>query len=192
MFSARRSCWFSGRTGAGSLAHGEDTLRGACHPGQHAGQHAEHQGDGDDRSGPRDVEVVEIVVESDQQRLREADVLGGDDESQREGAQHEDADRDERTDDDGLGVVARRILHVHHVNAHHLHTRIEEEDAAGQHEVVEFRQVGEEALRHVHMVVPAGRDVDDAEDDQQSRGMIVPIIPPHLLIFPTHPRPGAR
>ena len=47
------------------LAHGEDTLRGTRHPRQHACQHAEHQGDGDDRAGPRNVEVVEVVVEPD-------------------------------------------------------------------------------------------------------------------------------
>ena len=113
---------------------------------------------------------MEIVVEAHQQRLREADVLGRDDEAQRESTQHEDADRYERTDDDGLGVVPRRVLHVHDVYTHHLHTRIEQEDTAGQHQVVEFRQVGEETLRHVHVVVSAGRNVDDAQQDQQASG----------------------
>ena len=116
------------------------------------------------------MQVVEVVVEAHQQRLRQADVLCGNDEAQREGAQHEDADRDQRTDDDCLGVVLRRVLYVHDVYAHHLHTRIEEEDAAGQHKVVELREVGEESLRHVHVVVAAGRNVDDAQQDQQTRG----------------------
>lgn len=152
------------------LAHGVDTLRGAGHPGEHAGQHAEHQRHGDDGRGPRHVQVAEVVVEADEQRLRQADVLGRDDEAQREGAQHEDADRDERADDDGARVVARRIAHLHHVDAHHLHAGVEEEDAAGEHQVVELRQVGEEALRHVHVVVAARGDVDDAQHDEQSGG----------------------
>ena len=116
------------------------------------------------------MQVLEVVVETDQQRLRQADVLGRNDEAQREGAQHEDADRDERTDDDGFRVVFRRIVHVHHVNTHHLHTRVEEEDTAGQHQVVELRQVGEETLRHVHLVVTARGDVDDAQQNEQSGG----------------------
>ena len=152
------------------LAHGVDTLRGAGHPRKHAGQHAEHQRHGDDGRGPRHVQVAEVVVEADEQRLRQADVLGRDDEAQREGAQHEDADRDERADDDGPRVVARRVAHLHHVDAHHLHAGVEEEDAAGEHQVVELRQVGEESLRHVHVVVAARGDVDHAQHDEQPGG----------------------
>ena len=49
------------------------------------------------------MQVAEVVVEADKQRLREADVPRRDDEPQREGSQNEDADRDERADDDGPG-----------------------------------------------------------------------------------------
>ena len=64
--------------------------------------------------------------------------------------------------------VFRRIVHVHHVNTHHLHTGIEEEDAAGQYQVVEIRQVGEETLRHIHIVMASGRNVNDAQKDEQT------------------------
>ena len=54
------------------------------------------------------------------------------------------------------------------MDAHHLHAGVEEEDAACEHQIVEFRQIGEESLRHVHLVVPSRSDVDDSQNDQQS------------------------
>ena len=54
------------------------------------------------------------------------------------------------------------------MNAHHLHTCIEEEDAAGQDDVVKLGEVGEEALRHVHVVRAAGSYVYDTKYDQKS------------------------
>ena len=152
------------------LADGEDALRGARDPGQHTGQHAEHERHGDHGRGPRKMQVAEVVVEADEQRLREADVPRRDDEPQREGSQNEDADRDERADDDGPGVVAARVFDVHDVYAHHLHAGVEEEDAAGEHQVVEFREIGEETLRKVHVVVASGGQVDRAQYDEQSGG----------------------
>ena len=149
-------------------AHGENTFRRTRYPGQYACQYAEHQGDGDNRRSPRDAQIMEVVVEADQQRLGQVDVFGRNDEAQRERAQHEDQHGHQRADDDGFRIVARRILHVHHVNTHHLHTGIEEEDAAGQYQVVEIRQVGEEALRHIHVVMAAGRNVNDAQKNEQT------------------------
>ena len=77
-------------------------------------------------------------------RLREADVQGRSGPARR--FQNEDQHRDQRTDDAWPWDSFKMVLHVHDVNAHHLHTRVEQEDTARQHEVVEFRQVGEEAL----------------------------------------------
>ena len=114
------------------------------------------------------MQVMEIVVESDQQTLRQVDVFGRDDKAQREGTQYEDQHRNQRPDEDSLGVVLARIFHVHHMDTHHLHTGVEQEDTRSQHQVVEFGQVGEESLAHVHVIMSAGTEVDDPEDDQQA------------------------
>ena len=52
------------------------------------------------------------------------------------------------------------------MNTHHLHTGVEEEDATCQHEVVEVREVGEEALIHVEVVLTTHNKVGDGEDDK--------------------------
>ena len=54
------------------------------------------------------------------------------------------------------------------MDTHHLHTGIKQEDPRSQHQVVEFGQVGEKSLAHVHVVMAAGTEIDDSEDDQQS------------------------
>ena len=54
------------------------------------------------------------------------------------------------------------------MHAHHLHSGIEEEDAACQDYIVEFRQVGEEALAHIHIVVTSCRQVQSSKDDEKS------------------------
>ena len=151
------------------LTHGKDTARRTCHPGQYTGQNTQHQADGNHRLGPREVDVVEVAVESDEQRLGEVDFVGRNNEAQREGPQHENRDGHQGSDDDGLGVVARGVFDLHDVDTHHLHTGIEEEDAAGQHQVVEVFEVGEEAGREVHLVFAARGQVDNAEQDEQSR-----------------------
>ena len=56
------------------------------------------------------------------------------------------------------------------MHTHHLHTGIEEEDTAGQDYVVDLLQVGEETLRHIHIVVAACRDVDNSQHDKYSCG----------------------
>ena len=52
------------------------------------------------------------------------------------------------------------------MHAHHLHSRIEQEYAAGQNQIVEFSQVGEESLGHVHVIMSAGSNVNDTQYDQ--------------------------
>lgn len=88
--------------------------------------------------------ILEIVVKTDQQTLSEIDLLGRYDEAQREGPQHEDADRNQRSDEDRFRIVLARILHIHHMNTHHLHSGIEKKDSGSQHQIVELGQVGKE------------------------------------------------
>ena len=148
-------------------AHGKDTFRRAGHPGEYTGQHTEGECDGNDRREPRGLDEVEIVVESDQQTLGEVDVFLRDDDAQRKGAQHEDEHRDGRADEYRLGVVFRGVVDVFHVDTAHLHTGIEEEDAGGQHQVVEVGEVGQEATREVHLRLAAHGQIDDGQNHQQ-------------------------
>ena len=75
------------------------------------------------------------------------------------------------------------------MNTAHFHTGIEEEDAAGQYQVVEIRQVGEEALRHIHVVMAAGRNVNDAQKNEQTCRYDRTDHTSHLLILPTQSMP---
>ena len=56
------------------------------------------------------------------------------------------------------------------MHTHHLHSGIEEEDAASEHKIVELCEVREKALGHVHIVMTSACDVDKSQDDQQSGG----------------------
>ena len=116
------------------------------------------------------MQVLEVVVESDEERLRKVYVLCRNDKSEREGAQNEYRYGHERAHDDGLGVVLARIVDLHDVYAHHLHSGVEEEYAAGKYQIVEFGKVGPETLRHVHIVVSARGEIYDAEDYEQRGG----------------------
>ena len=114
------------------------------------------------------MEVSEVIVKTDEQRLCEVDVFGRDDEAEREGSQDEDRDSRERADDDGLRVVLGRIINIHDVYTHHFHSSVEQEDTAGQDYVVQLCEVWEEALGHIHIVVSTTCHIDDAEDDQKT------------------------
>ena len=72
------------------LSYCEDALRRTCNPCQHTCKYSEHQRNGHNRTCPRDVEMSEVVVESDQERLSEVDVLCRDDKSKCECAEYED------------------------------------------------------------------------------------------------------
>ena len=115
------------------------------------------------------MQILKIIVEADQQALRQVDVLGRNDEAQRESAQNENADRNQRADENGLRIVLARILDVHHMNTHHLHARVKQEDSGSQHQVVELGQIGKEPLAHIHVVVASRTQIDDAQNDQQTR-----------------------
>ena len=54
------------------------------------------------------------------------------------------------------------------MHAHHLHTGIEQEDTAGQYDIVQLCQIREETLRHVHIIMSASGDVDDAQDYEKA------------------------
>ena len=112
--------------------------------------------------------MPEVVVKADKQRLSQVDVLGGDDEAEGKGSQYEYAHSGKRTDDDRLRVVLGRIVHIHNVHAHHLHTRIKKEYTAGQHYIIQFGEVGEEALGHIHIVMSSCTYIYDTQHDQQA------------------------
>lgn len=107
------------------LTDREDTFRRAGNPGKHAGEHAESERYRYDRSEPVHVEDLEVVVETNEQALDKIDVFSGDDHSEGVGAQNEDEHGDERSAEHRFGIVDRRILDVAHVDARHLHARIE-------------------------------------------------------------------
>ena len=56
------------------------------------------------------------------------------------------------------------------MDAAHLHTGIEEEDARCQYEVVEIGQVGEETTMKVQLRMSASGKVDDSQHHEQARG----------------------
>ena len=113
------------------------------------------------------MQVFQITVKPDKQTLRQIDVFCRNDQTQSESTEHEDDNGDTRADEDGFRVIfGGGCFHVHDVDTHHLHTRVEQEDSRCQYEVVEIGQVREETLAHVHVVVSARGDVDDSEDNQ--------------------------
>ena len=114
------------------------------------------------------MEMPEIIVKSDEQRLGQVDVLCRNDEAEGERAQDEDRDSRQGSDDYRFRIVSRRIVNIHDMHTHHLHSCIEEEDAAGQNQVVEFREIREESLRHVHVVMTSAGDVYYAQNYQES------------------------
>ena len=114
------------------------------------------------------MQILEEVVKSYKQRLCKVDILCRYDHSQGEGSKYKDADCGKRAYDDGLRIVSGRIVHIHHMDTHHLHTGIEEEDAACKHYVVKILQVREETLRHVHVVRTSCSNIDDAQYYQQA------------------------
>ena len=109
---------------------------------------------------------MEIVVETDQQALRQVDILCGNNEAQRKSTQYENQHGNRRSDKNGFRIILARVLHIHHMNTHHLHTGVKEENPGRQYQVVEFRQVRKESLAHIHIVMAAGRQIDNTEHDQ--------------------------
>ena len=112
------------------------------------------------------MDVTEVIVETYQQALCKADVLGRNNDTQSECTQHEDKYRNQCADKHSLRIVFGRIVYILHVDTAHLHTCIKEEDTCGKHHIVKVRQVGEKAAVEVHIGMSACGEVDNAEDNQ--------------------------
>ena len=115
------------------------------------------------------MKVTEIVVKTNKQRLRKAYILGGNDKSQRECTQDKNQDCYNRAYNNGFRIVTRGIIDIHNVDTHHLHTRIKEEYTARQNKVIQFFQIGEESLRHIHIIMAARSNINNAQNNEQTR-----------------------
>ena len=110
------------------LTHCEQTFRRACHPCQHPGKHPEGERYGDNGGEPVHVECLEVVVETNQKALHQVYILGRDDYSEGECAEHEDKNRYQCPAEHSFRIVDGGVLDVANVHTRHFHPGIEQED----------------------------------------------------------------
>ena len=112
---------------------------------------------------------MEIIVETHQQALRQADVFCRNNDTEGKSAQYKDYDCDQRTDEYRFRIVLGGIVYILHMDTAHFHSGIEEEDTCGKHHIVKIRQVREETAVEVHVGVAARSEIDNAQNNQQGR-----------------------
>ena len=98
----------------------------------------------------------------------QVDVFFRDDDTQREGTQHENQYRYKRTDQDGFRIVLGRVIDFLHMDTAHFHTGIKQEDTGCQHEVVEVGKVREKASVEIHVRSSTSHEVDNRQHHQQA------------------------
>ncbi len=84
------------------------------------------------------MEGLEVVIKAYEQALHKVDVLGRNYDSESVCAEDEYKHGGDSTAKYRLRIINRRILHIPHMYARHLHTCIEEENRRSQHYVVEI------------------------------------------------------
>ena len=113
------------------------------------------------------MDVLEVIVETNQQALCQTDVFGRNDNTQCESTQHENDNCDSCTDKYCFRIILGGIFYILNVDTAHFHTGIKEEDTCGEYDVVEVRQIGEEAAVEVQIGVSACSQINDPQDNQQ-------------------------